>query len=338
MGAPRPLSTPRFGACASVMLAGVMLACLLLPAAAGAEPVATVRGPHGTFSIDADRLQTYLAEHPERTRRQGLQDLIDFELLAAEARAAGLAAHPDVAAAGDRAMAAAWLRGTFEPTWTAERLPEAMVRESYEKNRAFFDHPQLRRGAHILVTGPGDKRPEGALDDAARALAEQIRTALLADPPQSADAFRVAGAAFGEQAETQGLAIKAQSLGTFSRRGRFADEFEDAAFAIESVGVPSAPFPSRFGWHIVRLDEIIPEKRQSFEEAEDELRARIVPEVRRLQFLQLGDRLAQGLPPLREAPGVRGLVDPIPLDAVAVRRGLLVPQRPVAGEGPPAER
>ncbi len=319
-------------------LLGALLALALgsLPAMA-AEPVATVRGPHGVFTIEADRLQAYLERHPERTPRQALHDLIDFELLAAEARAAGLEAHPEVAAAGDRAAAAAWLRGTFEPTWTAEQLPEAMVRESYEKNRAFFDHPQLRRGAHILVTGPGDRRPEGALDDAAQALAEQIRAALLADPPQSADAFRVAGAAFTAQAEAQGLAIKAQSLGTFSRRGRYADEFEDAAFAIEGVGVPSAPFPSRFGWHIVRLDEIIPEKRQSFEEAEAELRARIVPEVRRLQFLRLGDRLAQGLPPLREAPGVRGLIDPIPLDAVAVRRGLLVPQRPPPAEAPPAE-
>jgi len=99
--------------------------------------------------------------------------------------------------------------------------------------------------------------------------------------------------------------------------------------------VVAEPFPSRFGWHIVRLDEIIPEKRQGFAAAEAELRRKIVPEVRQLEFLRATDRLTAGLPPLNNARGVRGLLDPIPLDAVAVRRGLLAPpdgapQRPEA--------
>lgn len=314
------------------------LVALLVAGAALARPVATVDGPRGRFTIEAERLAAYLAEHPDRSPRAALADLIDFELLAAEARAAGLADHADVRAAGDRAAATAWLRGEFEPAWTAEALPEETVRRSYEQNRRFFDHPELRKGDHILVTGPDTKRPEGPLDDTARAFAERIRAALLADPPGSPAEFRQQGLAFADEAPA-GLEVKAQSLGTFAPRGRFADEFEDAAFAIEAVGVPAAPFPSRFGWHIVRLTEIVPEKRQSFEDVEASLRARIVPEVRQLEFLRLTDRLAGRLPPLRDAPGARGLLDPQPLDAVAARRGLLpTPASPPASPPPPPSR
>lgn len=318
---------------AAQLLVAALLA--LAPAMASADPVATVEGPRGTFTIESERLQRYLAEHPDRSPRQALADLIDFELLAAEAEAAGLAAHPDVAAAVDRAAAAAWLRGDFEAKWTAEHLPEDTVRRSYAQNRGFFDHPELREGAHILVTTAEAQRPAGDQDEVARQLAEQIHAALVADPPDGADAFRAAGRAFEAQAEAVGLVVKAQSLGKFARRGRYADEFEDAAFAIERAGVAAEPFPSRFGWHIVRLDAIIPEKRQSFAEAEAELRAKIVPEVRRLEFLRATDDLAAGRPPLREVPGARGLLDPVPLDIVALRRGLLDPPPETAPEAPP---
>lgn len=321
---------------------GRLLAALLTLAAltlsAAAAPVATVEGPRGTFTIDEVRLRAYLAAHPERSPRQGLQDLIDFELLAAEAAAAGMAADPAVAAAGDRAAVAAWLAGDFEPRWRAETLPDEMVRRSYEQNRGFFDHPQLRTGDHILVTTPDSKRPEDALDEAALALAERIAADLVADPPASGPEFRRRGQLYAEEARALGLEIKAQSLGKFARRGRYADEFEDAAFAIEAAGVPSAPFPSRFGWHIVRIDEIIPEKRQRFEEVEAELRVRIVPEVRQLEFLRLTEQLADALPPLRAgAEGVRALLDPLPLDAIAQRRGLTPADDP-RPEAPPAPR
>lgn len=316
-------------------LAGLLV--LGLCASAAAEPVATVRGPHGAFEIDADRLRAYLAEHPERSPRAALDDLIAFELLAAEARAAGLADDPAVQAAVDRAAATAWLRRDFEARWTPEKLPEALVRQSYQKNRRFFDHPQLRVGEHILVTDPDSKRPTGEADAVARALAERIRQGLLADPPGSPAEFRQRGQSFADEAHGLGLEIKAQSLGTFPRRGRYADEFEDAAFGIEQLGVAAGPFPSRFGWHIIRIDEIIPEKHQSFADVEAELRARVTPEVRQLEFLRATDRLAAPLPPLRDAPGVRGLLDPVPLDAVAVRRGLLpMPGAGVApADGPP---
>lgn len=324
-----------------------LVAVLLLgaPAAADDAVVARVQGPHGAFSIGLDRLEAYLAAHPGKTARAGLQDLVDFELLAAEAAAAQAAAaqvagtqvagtqvaDAQVQTAADQAMVARWLKQVFEPAWTPQTLPEEMVRQSYDSNRSFFDHPELRVGAHILVTTPEDTRPTGEQDAAARALAERIARDLQASPPESADVFRSRGYDYEADAKAVGLEVKAQSLGRFARKGRYVEAFGAAAFAIEEAGVASDPFPTRFGWHIVRLDEIIPEKRQTFEQAQAQIRARITPEVRQFQLMKLGDMAAEALPKLRPAPGVRGLLDPGPLDAIAARRGLLsAPEKPAA--------
>lgn len=305
---------------------GLLSAGLLVGSARAEAPVvARVEGPRGGFTIDADRLAGWLAAHPEQSPREGLAALVDFELLAAEAAAAGVD-DPRVDAAADRARVAVWLDQVFEPMWTAETMPEEAVRRSFEQNRAFFEHPELRTADHILVTTTDTRRPTGALDETARAFAERIAREVTAAAPADREAFRALGERYAGEAP-EGLQVLVQDLRRFARRGKYAADFGDGAFAIDGAGDIGAPFPTSFGWHVVRIDAIEPAKRTPFEEAEAELRPRIVPEVRQYEFMKLTDRLADALPKLRDLPGVRGLVNTAPLDAVAARRGL--------GEAPP---
>lgn len=302
-------------------------------AAAAPRVVARVAGPQGEFVIEADRLDAYLAAHPGKEARAGLQDLIDFELLAAEATAAGEigagVVDRRVEAAADRVLVALWLDRIFAPQWTAEALPEALVRQSYEANRAFFDHPELRVADHILVTTPEAKRPTGELEAIARAFAERIHREITAAAPADRAAFRALGERYIGEAPA-GLEVRVQDLRRFARKGQYVVEFGEGAFAIERAGMVGAPFVTAFGWHVVRIDAIEPEQRQSFDEVQAELRARIVPEVRQTQFMQATDALAEALPKLRAVPGVRALLNTLPLDALAARRGL-------GGEGPAVE-
>lgn len=292
-------------------------------AAAAPAVVARVEGPRGAFVITGDRLAAYLEANPGKSAREGLADLVDFELLAAEAAAEAAAAgvvDPRVAAAADRALAALWLTRVFEPQWTAETLPAEMVRQSYEANRPFFDHPELRVADHILVTTAEAKRPAGALDEAARVFAARIAREVAAAGPADREAFRALGERYVGEAPA-GLEVRVQDLRRFARNGQYAPDFTAAAFAL-AAGEVGAAFPTQFGWHVVRVDAVEPEKRQGFAEAEAELRPKIVPEVRQIQFMRVTDRLADALPKLRDVAGVRGLVNVAPLDAVAARRGL----------------
>lgn len=300
-------------------LAALVVAVLGTALAAHAEPVARVEGPRGAFEISAERLAAYRADHPERSAREALDDLIEFELLAAEAAAAGVDG-PAVDMAGDRAMVARWLRAAFEPAHTAESIPEDLLRQSYQQNKRFFDHPPLRVADHVVITTADGTRPTGALDETARRFAEQIHTALVEAAPADREAFRAAAGPLTAE-PPEGLLARAENLGRFAEKGRYAAEFTREAFAL-AEGTIGAPFATRFGWHVVRVDEAIPEKRQSFADAEAELRARFAPEARQIGLARLFARLVDALPPLREAQGIGALVNPTPLDALAARRGM----------------
>lgn len=296
--------------------------CLVLGATgvAGAEPVARVEGPRGAFEISAERLAAYRAGHPERSAREALDDLIEFELLAAEAAAAGVEG-PAVETAGEQAMVARWLRAAFEPAHTAESIPRDLLQRSYQQNKRFFDHPALRVADHVVITTADSTRPTGALDETARQYAEQIRAGLIEAAPADREAFRAAAEPLVAD-PPEGLVARAENLGRFAEKGRFAAGFTRGAFALEE-GEIGAPFATRFGWHVVRIDEVIAEKRQSFAEAEPELRARFAPEARQIGVARLFARLVDELPKLREAEGIGALVNPTPLDALAARRGLV---------------
>ena len=113
---------------------------------------------------------------------------------------------------------------------------------------------------------------------------EQIRPAHVEFPkiPNAADSADVAdhirrlhseiqeGGDFDELAralsEDEGSAPSGGDLGTFGR-GRMVPPFEEAVFALE-VGALSEPVRTRFGWHLIKLDERLEE------EGEEKLRAR----------------------------------------------------------------
>lgn len=60
--------------------------------------------------------------------------------------------------------------------------------------------------------------------------------------------------------------------------GKMVPEFEEAAFALDSVGAISRPVKSPYGWHIIKLLEKIPVK--SLDDMEKELRIRITKDGR----------------------------------------------------------
>jgi len=284
--------------------------------------VARVQGPRGAIIIKAARLQSFVADRPGVSVSNALQDLIDFELLAAEARVRGFDNGQEVKHARAQAMVTRYLIEDFEALWRPEKLPLGEVKEAYQRVERHFVHPELRDANHILVS-ENQKRPEDPILDArAKALAHKIHAAIESDLPADGGAFLARAAPFLADASAAGLQVNPQSLKRFAFRGRYAPAFTSPVFGVAQAPTLMAPFPTRFGYHVVWLNEIIPARNDGFEAAEKEVRTRFAPIMRKREIRLLTDRLAGQYPPINQAPGVYGLMNLFPLSAVALRRGV----------------
>lgn len=218
-------------------------------------------------------------------RRQALQSQIRLELLAQEAHRRGLDSDPSAREAQHRAMVTLLLRRQFKEEYTAQSIPRELVETAYKLNRSLYVHPELVRVTHVLVGASPDQPPEH--HERALAIARKVH-GMAVSRPLSRQEF--ADLVARVMAGAPGLRVKAESLRT-PRRGYTVDAFADAAFALEKPGQVSPVVTSRFGYHVIYLEERTPERATSLAEAEPEIRGRILEEARTLALNKLGEEL-----------------------------------------------
>lgn len=128
-------------------------------------------------------------------------------------------------------------------------LTEETLRAAYARLEAELSGKEEVEARHILVRS----REE------AEALIKQ-----LAD-----------GADFAELAKKNSVGPSAQSGGSlgFFQRGQMVPAFEEAAFALSPGKVSREPVESKFGWHVIKVEQKRPVQAPSFEQALPELRS-----------------------------------------------------------------
>jgi len=102
-----------------------------------------------------DRFERIRYQSPQR-RRALLDELIDVELLAGEARRRGLDRDPEVRARIDQVLRELVLLDLRESLPGPEAIPEAEVRAYYAKHREDFSVPERRR-LSVIVLGSRDE-------------------------------------------------------------------------------------------------------------------------------------------------------------------------------------
>jgi peptidyl-prolyl cis-trans isomerase D len=155
----------------------------------------------------------------------------------------------------------------FTPEALAETITidDAEIAAYYEKNSAEFIEPEMTKARHILFKAGDDSSAEEIESAKARAMQAMLRAR--------------DGADFAELARelSEGpSAPQGGDLGWFPR-GAMVEAFETVAFALKP-GEVSDPVQTRFGWHVIKVEDRREEGVRTLEEATDGIRAIIAQE------------------------------------------------------------
>jgi peptidyl-prolyl cis-trans isomerase C len=256
-----------------------------LTKAQAAEPLATIGDTTITVGEFADELaskgsfiRTRYAS-PER-RREFLDQMIRFELLAQEARRRGYHELPEVERTRKQIMIRQFLEERFDQG-TPETIPADDVREYYEAHRSEFNTPEQVRASHILCRD--------------RATAQRVLTQVSADPADLR-LYRQLAEQHNTDADTRD---RFGDLRFFSRPNERTEgepdvppQVAEAAFSIERIGAfhPEVVQSDR-GFHVIKLTGRRAAMHRALEEAERPIRNRLWRERREQAIQQLIDRL-----------------------------------------------
>jgi len=196
------------------------------------------------------------------------------ELMRQRAIAIGLL---DPAIEDDETVEAA-IEALLEKEVATPQPTEAECRRYYGQNPAEFESGDLVHARHILFqVTPQVNVPQ------IRARAEQALNELLADPDRfAALAAELSNCPSGQQGG---------NLGQISR-GDMVPEFETALFKFGPTGILRELVKTRYGFHIVAIDQRIPGKKLPFDMVRDEIAARLSAAVEEKALRQYVSLLA----------------------------------------------
>lgn len=143
------------------------------------------------------------------------------------------------------------IRKMMEPRIT---ITEEEMQNYFNENKTSFDTPEQVKASHILVDSE-----EKALE-----IKEKLK----------------AGSDFAELAKEystdEGSKSNGGQLGYF-QRGDMAQQFEDAAFALEVGGI-SDPVKTGFGYHIIKVEDKVAAKEANYEDSKDQVKENLLQE------------------------------------------------------------
>ena len=234
-----------------------------------------------TMLTGAEDDRRMIASDPARLRR-----VVDSTYLAnaaaADARVNGFDKDPVVKAKIDRTIVNMLAEAQVDHLIRQEEARADYAKAAKERYLAEpekYTTPERIAASHILIkTG---KRS----DQEALALTEELLAGIQNGEAGFEEVAR-------KKSEDRGSRAKGGSLGFFGR-GKMVPPFEEAAFALTEPGDLSGPVKTRFGYHIIRLDERVPAEQLPFEQVEKriikELKAELARTVREEYFIALRD-------------------------------------------------
>ena len=180
-------------------------------------------------------------------KKEFLDNMIRFEVLAQEAERRGLQNDPEVIATARKVMVQKLMRAEFDDSAAAE-FPESELRAFYEANISDYVKPERVRVSHIFLAADASNRSK-VRSEASRLLAEV--------KGKEAGPIKTA---FAETAKTRSDDAASKAAGgdlLFKTREElvqaWGEKFADAVFAMKNIGDIGAVVESDKGFHLVKL-------------------------------------------------------------------------------------
>jgi peptidyl-prolyl cis-trans isomerase C len=206
------------------------------PAAAQAA-IATVNGvavPRSRMEFLMQQQKARGAQDNEQMRAMVREELVNREVIQQEAQRSGLARSPEVQAQVDLARQEI-IVGAYIRDWVRKHpVTDAEVQKEYERAKQETGDKEYR-ARHILVESEGE----------AQGLIAELKK----------------GAKFDELAEKHSKDNGTKERGgdlDWSLPSAYERQFSEAMVALDKGKVTDAPVRTRYGYHVIRLDDVRP--------------------------------------------------------------------------------
>ncbi len=216
-------------------------------------PVATF----GDDSITVEELKQKFSEMSPfiRTRYQTIEQrkeyvdtLARFELLAAEAHKRGLQNDPEVVDAAKNMMVRKLLQKEEEEKKTV--VPDAEIADYYEKHKADYVKPETTRLSNIFFAAA---KEDAAARAKKRKLAEEVLAKAKAKPPTDSASFIALVREYSEDLKTKSLDGDMRFLAEADLKTQYGPEVASAVASLSKLGDLSGVVETPQGFHLLRF-------------------------------------------------------------------------------------
>jgi peptidyl-prolyl cis-trans isomerase C len=221
----------------------------------GAGPVATVNGvavPRSRLDIMLRQQAARGGQDNDQMRALMREELINRELIAQEANRSGITRNPEVQSQIDL-LRQEVVVGAYIRDWVSKHpVSDADIQKEYDKSKAQAGDKEYR-ARHILVE----------TEDQAKGLIAELKK----------------GAKFDELAtknsKDSGTAQRGGDL-DWNVPGAFDRTFSEAMMKLDKGKYTEAPVQTRFGYHIIQLDDVRPLKFPALAEVKPRIQQQLV--------------------------------------------------------------
>jgi peptidyl-prolyl cis-trans isomerase C len=213
------------------------------------------------------------------SKKQFLDNLVRFELLANEAQKQGLDKDPEVQLMMKRVMVQKLVQRRFSDEDLGKDVPEAELRQYYDAHKDEYQRSGRVRLAQVLFAAKEGSPERAAKEAAAKAALARIR----AEEKKNPAAFQAAARELSDDASTKSLGGDLGFRTTEELATQFSKPVADAAFALQQDQV-SDVVASPLGFHILKRTAFQEAVNRPFDQVKPQIAAKLARERRSKAF------------------------------------------------------
>jgi peptidyl-prolyl cis-trans isomerase C len=240
------------------------------------------------FTITSDEFKARLDEQSPFIRaryssldrkKEFLDNLVRFEVLAREAEKQGLRKDPDVEQTVKKIMVQKLVQKNFQDTSGASQMPDAELQKYFDDHKADYYRPKKVRAAAIVVTAPA-----GSPDRAKKlATAKKALEKLKKEEKKNSLAFAQVVTEFSDDAATKGVAGDLNFKTQDELEKGYSKELAEAVFALKP-GETSGVIDTPQGFFIVKVTGQQDELNRPFEQVKSQIANKLFREKKTKEF------------------------------------------------------